>query len=156
MSNRSSYAAVGSDDSKFCYLFINMFILGGLVTTRTLTGANGVRIMVWHRFRWWIHLLTLPSPVTANSVCSPPISWTGLSIARASHTTGTLTLAPSTPPSWPRWLWPQPQIWPLPPQDRVQSSGRLIGRNNTELKNTVHNMLNDRTDGTVWYLYLGN
>ncbi len=52
--------------------------------------------------------LTFPSAVTANRVCSPPISWTGRSVARASVGEGTLTFAPSIPPNWPRWLCPQP------------------------------------------------
>lgn len=54
----------------------------------------------------------------------------GLVTASASQLTGCLTLAPSTPPSCPLWLCPQPQIWPLPPQDRVHSSGFLFSHNN--------------------------
>ena len=69
--------------------------------------------------------LTFPSAVTANSVCSPPMSCTGRRLASDSQPMGSLTFAPSTPPSWPLWLWPQTQIWPLPPQDKVQSSGFL-------------------------------
>ena len=46
-------------------------------------------------------MLTFPSAVTANSVCSPPINCTGLRVARASHGVGTLTFAPSIPPSCP-------------------------------------------------------
>ena len=71
---------------------------------------------------------TLPSPVTAKSVCSPPTTWTGRSAARASQLPGSLTLEPSTPPSWPRWLWPQTQIWPLPPHVNTQSSGVLYNK----------------------------
>lgn len=43
--------------------------------------------------------LTFPSAVTAKSVCSPPISWMGRRLARESQLIGSLTFAPSTPPS---------------------------------------------------------
>lgn len=45
-------------------------------------------------------------------------------VKAAKDKTSALTLEPSTPPSWPRLLWPQPQIFPpLPGHAWAQASG---------------------------------
>ncbi len=79
-------------------------------------------------------LLTFPSLVTANMVCSPPMICTGLSSEKLSHSLGTLILLPSIPPSWPLWLWPQPYMENELPSGIVQSLGYLHGRTMNRLE----------------------
>lgn len=68
---------------------------------------------------------TFPSLVMANIVCSPPMTFTGESSEKASQSRGVLILFPSTPPSCPLWLWPQPYTEKAIPSGMTHSLGYL-------------------------------